>query len=273
MKSASVMNVLTFHQNRQWFCGINELLELCLRQFLDPLQTSNPLILPPFHYASSPWCPHFTPTSLIWRVRHYNNTIANNSTLWPTVSSFYSSDKDSTLLSPVLQGPRHQASSWIWLENTHTAMLLIVPQPVILELPAHQVISLAHWFFFPMCISCFALSLSLLSFLPIPSFIWRTCILFSWENGSTQKTVLFTPVTKSVHLPANRPQTQTFPVTVEQPAMLPSGVNHPLHTHPSLPPILPSFSYINISLLYQIISRSIQMCCLYVLLFFPILKQ
>lgn len=135
MKSASVMNVLTFHQNRQWFCGINELLELCLQQFPDPLQTSNPLILPPFHYASSPCCPHFTPTSLIWRVRHYNNTTANNSTLSPTVSSFYSSDKDSTLLSPVLQGRLHQASSWIWLENTHTAMLLVVPQPVILELP------------------------------------------------------------------------------------------------------------------------------------------
>lgn len=134
MKSASVMNVLTFHQNRQWFCGIKELLELCLQQFPDPIQTSNPLILPHFHYTS-PWCPHFTPTSLIWRVHHYNCTITNNSTLWPTVSSFYSSGKNSTLLESSAPGHLHQASSWIWLENTHAAMFLVLLQPVILKLP------------------------------------------------------------------------------------------------------------------------------------------
>lgn len=110
MKSASAMSVLTFHQNRQWFCGINGLLNPCLQQFPDPIQTPNPLILPPFPDASSPWHPHLTSTGLIRRVCHFNCTTANHSTLRKLSLLFIPLAESAPYLSPGFQVILHQAS-------------------------------------------------------------------------------------------------------------------------------------------------------------------
>lgn len=138
MKSASAMNVLTFHQNRQWFCGINELLNPGLQQFPDPTQTSNPLILPPFHNASSPWRPHLTPTGLIRGARHFNWTTANHSTLRTTLSSFYSPGKECTLLESRVPGHSASDKPWILLQNTQLPRCWSYPNPWSLNCPSRH---------------------------------------------------------------------------------------------------------------------------------------